>query len=446
MATVVMKFGGTSLATRSQIEKSIDIVLRDRERRFMVVSAPGSRCSGDVKVTDLLIRAAAEHKTGGTAAATTVVERFAEIVPEHPGLVELLSKELYRRLADVKAPNHEDQIAAFGEYASARMVVAIMQTRGLSARFQDPADVGFVACSHNGFVRPDPDCYGPMSRAMLDGFTGITVFPGFYAHTREGAIVTLPRGGSDTSGAVVARAVSATVYENWTDEDGLRRANPKIVSSPAFIPEMTYAEALELAYADFKLQDACFEPIRGMGIVLNVRNTNNPDHPGTRIMDTRAVDAQERILGVARQKGLVAINMRKKFIEQDVSFGRRLFAILETRNIPYEHQPNGVHTASIVLCTKFLTGENSLDNVMAEINRVCKPDHINALPLALVSAAGLGMQNHLDVNSRIFAALQRAGIKTLMIDEGAEDLSIFIGVEENHADDAVRAIYAEFYT
>jgi aspartate kinase len=284
-----------------------------------------------------------------------------------------------------------------------------------------------------------------MSRAMLDGFAGITVFPGFYANTKDGAIITLPRGGSDTSGAVVARAVAATVYENWTDEDGLRRANPKIVTSPAFIPEMTYTEALELAYADFKLQDACFEPIKGTGIVLNVRNTNNPDHPGTRIMDTRAVDPKERILGVARQKGLVAINMCKQFVEQEVGFGRRLFSILERRNISYEHQPNGVHTASIVLNTKFLKGENSLENVMADINRECRPDSINSIPLALVSAAGLGMQHHLDVNSRIFAALLRAGIKTLMIDEGAADLSIFIGVEDGRADDAVRAIYAEFY-
>lgn len=258
-------------------------------------------------------------------------------------------------------------------------------------------------------------------------------------------LVTLPRGGSDISGAAVARAAGADTYENWTDEDGLRRADPRIVANAATIPEMTYEEARELAYMGFKLQDACFEPIKGKGIVLLVKNTNNPDHPGTRIVDSREAGPAERIVGLACEQNFVSIGMRKMYIDKEVGFGRKMLSVSEKMNLPYEHTLDGVDTVSLVLARKYLKEKDTLNVVVARLKKACHPEQMLTREMALVSVAGIGMKNHFDVHARTFAALAREKIAVRMIDEGADDLSFFIGVDNEKSADAVRAIYNEFY-
>jgi aspartate kinase len=208
---------------------------------------------------------------------------------------------------------------------------------------------------------------------------------------------------------------------------------------------MTYDEARELAYMGFKLQDACFEPIKGEGIVLNVKNTNNPSHPGTRIADSRSVDPEERILGVACQENLVSIGMRKLYIDKEVGFGRKMFSVSEKMGLPYEHTLDGVDSTALVFSRKYLKDEGVFEALVKRLKKACRPEAMMVHDFALLSLAGIGMKNHLDVHARTFSALAREKIAIRMIDEGADDLSFFIGVDNDRSADAVRAIYYEFY-
>lgn len=447
MALTVCKFGGTALATRAQIEKCLDIMLSGKSRKYMVVSAPGARFKGDTKITDLLITASGKHEDAGKSdAIDRIIARFSEIIPEDPELIGHLKEELRARAAQTGAANHAEAMKAFGEYASARVITGILKRKGIRSEFIDPLALGFTIMGNGYNTKPDPKCYKKMSKA-LKAFRNIdiAVIPGFYGNDKSGTLVTLPRGGSDTSGAVVARAAGADIYENWTDEDGLRRADPRIVSEAASIPEMTYDEARELAYMGFKLQDACFGPIKGKGVVLIVKNVNNQDHPGTRIVDNRAPLPEERIVGIAREDNFVSIGMRKMYIDQEVGFGRKMLSVSEKMGLPYEHTLDGVDSVSLVLAKKHLD-KDTLDTVVARLKKACRPEQTMIRDMALISVAGIGMKNHFDVHARTFAALAREKIPVLMIDEGADDLSFFIGVDNERSADAVRTIYREFYS
>ncbi|MFH0919294.1 MAG: hypothetical protein V1913_02945 [Fibrobacterota bacterium] len=446
-AVKVCKFGGTSLATRAQMEKCLEIMLADKSRKLMVVSAPGAREKGDIKITDLLIRAAAEYRQSQTSvSAEQVLARFQEIVPDDAPLLGHLREKLQAALSNTQADNYEEAVKAFGEYASACVIDSILKSKGVASEMLDPLDLDFRIIGSGHSALPDPKCFKRMGKVIqskkgLD----IAVIPGFYGYDKAGKLMTLPRGGSDTSGAVVARAAKAAVYENWTDEDGLKKADPRIVKDAATITEMTYDEARELAYMGFKLQDACFEPLKGNGIVLNVRNTNNPAHPGTRIVDARDVPPDERIVGVACETGFVSIGMRKMYIDKEVGFGRKMLGVAEKMNLPYEHTPDGVDSAALVLAKKYLKADGALDNVVTALKKACRPEAMMIRDLALVSVAGIGMKTHFDVHARTFAALAREKITIHMIDEGADDLSFFIGIDNARSADAVQTVYREFF-
>ena len=449
MKIKVSKFGGTSLATREQVEKSIDIMLADNSRKYMIVSAPGSAHNGDKKVTDLLIKSAEEYKNSKKSlSAEGVITRFNEIIPEDAELIGKLHGNLWARLSNIGAKNYLDTIKAFGEYANAVVINRILQVMGVDSEFLDPKELAFTLTGNGDNVRPDSRCYHKMGAILENKTSGIrlAIIPGFYAYNKTGELVTLPRGGSDVSGAVIARAVNAEVYENCTDENGLKRTDPRIIENAETIPEMTYIEARELAYMGFKLQDACFEPIVNRGITLNVKNTNNPQHPGTLIVDEREVSPEEYIIGVACENNHLCIGMRKMYSDQEVGLGRKLFQIFEDRKIPYEHHPNGVDSLSVILRGKYLNGDNNLDNILKDISEKCGVErNISTRKISLLSVAGLGMSNHSDTHARVFSALAGKGIYARSIDEGADDISMFVGVDEPRAGDAVRAVYDEFF-
>jgi len=445
----VCKFGGTSLATREQIEKSLDIMLAEDSRKYMVVSAPGAAYNGDKKITDLLIKSVEEYKTSKkSVSAESVISRFGEIIPEDAELIGRLHGNLWARLSNTRAKNYLDSIKAFGEYANAVIIDRILKEKGIDSEFLDPKEFAFTLIGNGDHVRPDSRGYNKMGAILKTRSENIRlgIIPGFYAYDKRGELITLPRGGSDVSGAVIARAVNAEIYENWTDENGLKRADPRIIEDAETIPEMTYIEARELAYMGFKLQDACFGPIVNRGITLNVKNTNNPQHPGTLVVDERDVSPEEYIVGVACENNHLCIGMRKMYSDQEVGLGRKLFQIFEDRKLPYEHHPNGVDSLSVVLRGKYLQGDNNLDNILNDILEKCGVERkISTRKLSLLSVAGLGMNNHADTHSRVFSALAKERIYSRTIDEGAEDISMFVGVDENRAGDAVRAVYNAFF-
>jgi aspartate kinase len=449
MGLKVCKFGGTSLATREQIEKALDIVLSDRARRIMVVSAPGARYKGDTKMTDLLIELAEKSKQARAVSLShldAIIDRFKDIIPDNPRLLLDLSDNLKARLLDSSADNYKEAVMAFGEYASAVVVNDILRNKGIRAEFLDPLELGFRVLTKGGLVIPDPTSYDRIKKAVFHFRFDRAVVPGFYAYNAEGELRTLPRGGSDVSGAVIARGVNADTYENWTDENGLKRADPRIVSDAETIATMTYLEARELAYMGFKLQDRCFEPLRGTEIALDVRNTNNPKHLGTRITESRVVDPEERIVGVACENDGVLMGFRKMYSDQEVGLGRKMFTVLERFGIPYEHSPTGVDTFSLVVRARYLNSKPDANTLAKKIARACKSEIVGVKNIAILGIAGLGIQNHFDVHGRVHSTLERCRVKPQMCDEGACDLSYFFGVEREKSADVVRAIYDEFFS
>lgn len=435
----VCKFGGTSLSTREQFDKAIELIMSDDSRRYAVVSAPG-RTANSRKMTDLLIDAA----RGDSGAARLIKQRIEEIVPDIPELAEHLGISLDCRLRAVNGG--EEMVKALGEYFSAKMMVEIMKKKGISAEFACPKDIGFYLTFKGNDAFPDESCYAGIGK-NLNERRGIIIIPGFYSYTLDGRLRTLPRGGSDTSGAVIARAVKADLYENWTDEDGLRRADPKIVKNPQQIPEITYREARELAYMGFKLQADALIPLIGMNIPVRVLNTNNPKNSGTLVVENRIIASDETISGVASERGYTSVNLFKMMMDKEIGFGRKVFSVLENMEIPYEHTPTGIDTMSIVLERKYLNGAGVYNNLVRRLNEECGPLEVSlGNNLAMVVVAGEGIRNDpTGVYHRTIGALRKEKIQVHTSNKGGSDTSCIVGVDENRADDSVRAIYREFF-
>ena len=439
------------MATREQIDKVIGILLSDDERRFVVVSAPGKKDSNDTKITDLLIQSIGEYKESQSSRSADQVKQ--RIMGFGDGIQETsveLCNTLDARLANRKmaSPYYDDTIKAFGEYASARIITVLLKNRGIEAEFCDPGEIKFNARQMNGTaVQPDPSCYDAMGKTLLAKAENkrFLIIPGFYAFTPDGNIVTFPRGGSDTSGAAVARAVNATVYENWTDEDGLYRADPRVVKDPKIIREITYAEARELAYMGFKLQMDTMLPVESGSIPILVKNTNNVQSNGTLVVSSRLIPDEEYIAGVACRKGYIPIEISKPSMNQEIGFGERVFSILKSERISYEHAPTGIDDMCIIIEKNQLAGPGILNTLERKLREGLDADVQVGENMALVVVAGLGMRSKHGVSGRILSALGSAGIHDRMLNKGASEISFFIGVDERHAEDAVRAIYTEFY-
>jgi aspartate kinase len=274
---------------------------------------------------------------------------------------------------------------------------------------------------------------------------GAAVVPGFFGATPEGKVKTFSRGGSDVTGAIVARAVHADVYENWTDTDGVLMADPRIVDNPLPIETITYRELRELAYMGATvLHDEAIFPVRKAGIPVNIRNTNNPTHAGTMIVsEAGPVTHQGTITGIAGRKDFTVIAVEKALMNQEIGFGRRLLSAFEINGVSYEHTPSGIDTMSIVVADSQLNGK--LDLVLDEIRRQCDPDSLEVYPkMALIATVGRGMAHTPGIAARLFSALAQHQVNIRMIDQGSSELNIIVGVQANDFEKAVRAIYAAF--
>ena len=372
----VCKFGGSSLANAAQVNKVIDIVLADPTRRIVVVSAPGKRDKGDTKVTDLLIalaNAALASVSGDRnvaapagaeceAALAEVVARSAEMAAElklGDEIAKTIEDDLKARLAQAKAlapAEFMDLLKAAGEDNNAKLVAAAFVARGKKARYASPKDTGMVLEGEFGDATLNPESYAKLAKAFSN-FEGIVVYPGFFGYTAEGKVATFPRGGSDITGSILAAAVNADVYENFTDVDSVYPCDPRIVEEVKDgegIPTMTYREMRELAYAGFGVfnDDAVIPAVKAR-IPINIRNTNHPAEPGTMIQQTRRV-TPGTVVGIASADGFANIVVEKYLMNREIGFGRRLLQVLENEGISYEHMPSGVDSQCIVIKEQFL--------------------------------------------------------------------------------------------
>jgi len=446
----VCKFGGTSLADAGQVNKVCGIVLSDPDRRVVVVSAPGKRHPKDTKVTDLLIACAEQRLAGRPAGAEAeaVVNRYAEIGRELKAPAEVaadIAVDLKRRLDHEASHKGQfmDQMKAAGEDYMAKLVVAVLRSRGADARYLSPREGGLLLSEEYGNAQLLPESYVNLSR--IRQLSGITVFPGFFGHTKQGTVVTFPRGGSDITGSILAVAVRADVYENFTDVDSVFSVDPRIVPDAKPITELSFREMRELAYAGFSvLHEEAIVPSVRAGIPIWIRNTNRADAAGTKIMPERPYHSGE-VVGIASDKGFCTIFVSKYLMNREIGFGRRVLQILEEEGLSYEHTPSGIDSMSVILREAALdsaTEQKVLDRIRCELGA----DDVDIeRGLALIMIVGEGMRYTVGVAGRAAHALAGAGVNIEMMNQGSSEISMMFGVKDAARKRAVEALHHEFF-
>jgi len=447
----VIKFGGSSLASSTQLQKVLSIVKADDQRRYVIVSAPGKRFDGDTKVTDLLIQYARQtiHRQDTTAIVDTIIDRYAEIghgfnVPDDQ--LEPIF-DIIRNLPKQPYADNTYLMAAFkahGERLNAQLVAAVFQKSGLNARYLDPKDAGMVVTD----VPDDAQFIDSSYQALAKWANSdqILVIPGFFAYNRNGQICTFSRGGSDITGAIIARGVNAERYENFTDVDAIYAVNPSLVAQPAAIAEMTFREMRELSYAGFSVfhDEALIPAIQG-NITVNVKNTNHPEAPGTLIQSTKATSTKYPVTGIASSSSFCSLYLRKYLLNKEVGFGRKILTILEDHHVSYEHMPSGIDDLTIIFDEHQLTPELEKE-LTAEISAAVHPDELYFThDYSILMIVGENMRNRVGIMSRAATALADNNIKLIMVNQGASEISIMFGVHDRDADQAVIALYNEFF-
>ena len=448
----VCKFGGSSLADAGQISKVMDIVLADPARRMVVVSAPGKRNKSDTKVTDLLIALAdaALAKKDTTKHLKAVVDRYTSIAKElklGEDIVKEIEKDLKARIASSKkdAGIFMDTLKAAGEDNSAKLVAVAFAKRGVKARYAGPKETGMILEGESGNATLNPESYRKLAKAFAD-FEGIVVYPGFFGYRKDGTVATFPRGGSDITGSILAAAIRADVYENFTDVDNVYPVDPRIVPEVnEGIDTMTYREMRELAYAGFGVfNDEAIFPAVQARIPINVRNTNHPAEPGTMIVQSRRV-IPGTVTGIAAADGFCNIIIDKYCMNREVGFTHKLLDILQEEHVAYEHIPSGIDSISVVIrAEKF--SKATENRVVARIKRELAPDCVLVTHnYAILMVVGEGMAFSAGMLAKATAALAEHGINISMVNQGASEFSFMIGIKSEDRVKAVRALYSAYF-
>ena len=433
----VVKFGGSSLASARQFKKVGDIIRADKTRRYVIPSAPGKRNSKDTKVTDMLYECYAAASAGASykKILEAIKARYQEIID---GL------DLNLNLDHEFATIEENFVKGIGkDYAASRgeYLNGIVMANNLGYEIIDAAEVIFFD-EHGNF---EAELTNKELSERLEHVER-AVIPGFYGSKHDGSIKTFSRGGSDVTGSIVARAIHADLYENWTDVSGFLVTDPHIVENPEVIETITYKELRELAYmgAGVLHEDAIF-PVRKEGIPINIRNTNRPEDKGTLIVESTCRKPHYTITGIAGRKGFCAINIEKAMMNSEVGFGRKVLGVFEKYGISFEHMPSGIDTMTIMVHQDEF--EEYEQSVIAGIHRAVEPDLVDLeADLALIAVVGRGMKGTRGTVGRIFSALAHARINVKMIDQGSSELNIIIGVKNSDFETAIKAIYDIFIT
>ena len=437
MGIKVAKFGGSSVADGIQIAKTAEIINKDKDIKYVVVSAPGKRFSEDSKLTDLLYSCHThmEHHLPYEQLFQVMCDRF-NAMKLHLGVDVDLETEYRTILKEAEEQGAKpDYLASRGEYLNAKLIAAY-----LGMDFVDAA--GMILFDEKGKYMPE-ETYKAVKERLAKHDRA--VIPGFYGTKPNGTIKTFSRGGSDITGSIVARAVGAEIYENWTDVSGFMMADPRVVDNPQPISSISYKELRELSYmgASVLHEDAIF-PVRAADIPINIRNTNEPEAPGTFITAEPTEESKRNIItGIAGSKNFSVIGLYKNRMNQERGFIRRLTGIFEDFNIPIEHMPTGIDTISVVVDNEETDGR--LEEVVEEIRNSLKPDGIETFEnMALLATVGVGMSYRPGVSARLFSALAEAGVNVRMIDQGSSEMNIIVGVQNDDFEKATRAIYNAF--
>ncbi|TFJ93723.1 aspartate kinase [Lentibacillus salicampi] len=445
----VVKFGGSSVANDEQIKKVGSIVADDSDRKFVVVSAPGKRFKDDVKITDLLIELSdlALRNKSFDKKLTEIMERFSEITSEL-NLSQVILTDIKQSIqstlsSEMSDRAKADELKSIGEDSSAKIVSAHLKTIGLNAQYVNPKEAGIIVSNEPGNAQVLPESFAKLYNMRQRD--GIIVIPGFFGFTQEGQLMTFPRGGSDITGSIVAAGVQADLYENFTDVDSVYVVDPRMVENPEKVTELTYKEMRELSYSGFGVfHDEALMPAFQREIPVCIKNTNNPQSPGTMIVSEK--DQQSRcVVGIASDTGFSNLYVSKYLMNRELGFGRRLLQILEEEGISFEHAPSGIDNMSVIIRDNQLTAEKEI-NVINRIKQELNPETISIdYGFAMVMVVGEGMMNAVGIAEKSTAAFAEANISIEMINQGSSEVSVMFGIRKDKLDLAVKSLYHKFF-
>ncbi|MHA8137512.1 aspartate kinase [Lactobacillaceae bacterium Scapto_B20] len=450
--TKLIKFGGSSLANGDQYQKVIDIIEADPTRQIIVVSAPGKRFDDDIKVTDLLIEYANQtlnqQDTGDVL--NQIVARYQQIADQFnvPATEFKTIQDTLAALPDQSYPNDEYLMAAFkahGERMNAKLMAMVLNQLGIQTRFVDPSEAGIVVSDEPNQANVLEETYQNLGKFGYGDEK--LVFPGFFGVTEQGHIATFARGGSDITGSIIARGLNIPLYENFTDVSSIYAANPKIIDNPMPIKKMTYREMRELSYAGFSVfnDEAIIPAIEGK-VTINVRNTNDPEAPGTLIVPEGDFQPEHPITGVASSSHFSALYIHRYLLNKEAGFTLKLLQILYKHDVSYEHMPSGIDDLTIIFDNRQLTDEKIMA-IKKEVHEVVHPDRLEWIDdYAIIMVVGEGMINQTNALSQSIDPLAEDGIKVNMINQGASQIAIMIGTRRADATRAVKDIYNQFFS
>lgn len=444
------KFGGSSLASSTQFKKILNIIKKDHEIMYVVVSAPGKENDHDIKMTDALIELAtlAIQKKEYALALNNILTRLNKLCSElnvKEQIYETIRKELLERL---KVEHHNryyfiDSIKAYGEECSARILSAFLSKSGVENRYISPFDIGIKLSNQAGSVVIEDITYTNIANSIKQSDT-LLIIPGFYGYDQNNKILTFARGGSDLTGAVIAAGVQADIYENFTDVDFVYAASPKIVKNPLPVYELTYKEIRELSYAGFSvLHEETILPLYKRNIPINIKNTNNPDSPGTKIVPRYSKETNF-VTGLAGEGGFTSIYLHKYLMNREIGFVRKLLAIFEDEGVPFEHAPSGIDYITIIVDSNLFYAKDH-KKICDRISEELEVDFINVIDdLALLMIVG---ENIIEkkILGRSILTLEKAGINILNTSLAHRGDSLVLGVAQKDLKKGIAVLYDELF-
>ncbi|PTI78728.1 aspartate kinase [Staphylococcus succinus] len=446
----VAKFGGSSVSNAEQIKKVLNIVNSDEDRKIIVVSAPGKRHKEDVKTTDLLIRLYEKIIAGldHISKKEEIMQRYADIIYElemHDNLLFTIDKTLehYIKTLKNKPSRLLDALLSCGENFNAQLIAEYNNSQGIPTRYISPGDAGITVTDLPQNAQILDHSYEDIYQ--LRAYKEKLIIPGFFGISRQNYVVTFPRGGSDITGAIVARGVRADLYENFTDVSGIFRANPTIVKHPEVIDEITYREMRELSYAGFGVfHDEALQPLHKDRIPVVIKNTNRPNDTGTFIRHDREINSNNIVSGISCDKDFTVLNIKKYLMNRQVGFTRKILGVLEDYNISFDHMPSGIDSISIIMRSKEI--QNREEQVLNDIRKNCDVDELSVEHnLAILMIVGEGMHRIVGTANTITHALAESNINLKMMNQGASEISIMFGIDVTDAEKAVKATYEYCY-
>lgn len=446
----VAKFGGSSVSNASQIKKVLDIVNEDPERKIIIVSAPGKRHKDDIKTTDLLFRLYEKvlNNLNYQDKKKEIIQRYADILEEldmEKSLLTTIDETLENIIATLKEqpPRLYDALLSCGEKFNAQLIASYNNSKGFKTTYLSPKDAGILVTDLPQQAQILEEAYDEIYK--LRDIEGKIIIPGFFGVSKHDFVVTFPRGGSDITGAIIARGVKASLYENFTDVSGIFRANPNVIKNPELIEEITYREMRELSYAGFGVfHDEALQPLYKHRIPVVIKNTNRPQDKGTFIRHERDINDKNVIIGISCDKDFTVINIKKYLMNRQVGFTRKVLGILEDYNISFDHMPSGIDSISIIMRTNQI--KNKEKDVLNAIRKKYDVDELSVEHnLAILMIVGEGMNKVVGTANKITHALAESNINLKMLNQGASEISMMFGISVEDADKAVLSTYEYCY-